>query len=145
MSKKGELPRFFNRKLWIDNKEGLLITSVLVIILIFSLNLSGIAMIGSAAFLLIYAGVNLAHLKLYKETGANKSIICLAIIGCLFSFAVLAYYEFYNSPITLIVLSATILFSFYLREYTENSQQGYLKLEKFIIDFFISLPVKKSK
>jgi len=58
MSKKGELPRFFNRKLWIDNKEGLLITSGLVIILIFFLNLSGIAMIGSAAFLLIYAGVN---------------------------------------------------------------------------------------
>jgi hypothetical protein len=37
MSKKGELPRFFNRKLWIDSKEDLLITSGLVIIPIFFL------------------------------------------------------------------------------------------------------------
>jgi len=112
MAKKGELPPFFNRKMWMDGKEGLLITSILVIILIFSLNLSSVAMMGSAAFLLIYAGVNIAHLKLTPETGANKYIIYLAILGCLFSFSVLAYYELYNSPLTLIVLSAVVLLSF---------------------------------
>ena len=112
MAKKGQLPDFFNRKFWIDSKEGLLITSILVLLLILSLNLSNIAMMGSAAFLLIYTGVNLAHLKLYKETGANKYIIYLAILGGLFSFSVLAYYEIFNSPITLIILCVVILFSF---------------------------------
>lgn len=112
MAKKGELPQFFNRKVWMDGKEGLLITSILVIILIFSLNLSSVAMMGSAAFLLIYAGVNIAHLKLTPETGANKYIIYLAILGCLFSFLVLAYYELYNSPLTLTVLSAVVFLSF---------------------------------
>lgn len=113
MAKKGELPEFFNRKLWLDGKEGLLLTSVLVVLLIFFLNLSSIAMMGSAAFLIIYAGVNFAHLKLYKKTGANKYIIYLAILGCLFSFFVLAYYEFFNSPLTLIVLCVTVFFSFF--------------------------------
>lgn len=98
--------------MWMDGKEGLLVTSILVIILIFSLNLSSVAMMGSAAFLLIYAGVNIAHLKLTSETGANKYIIYLAILGCLFSFSVLAYYELYNSPLTLIVLSAVVFLSF---------------------------------
>jgi amino acid transporter len=112
MAKNGELPEVFNRKLWLEGKEGLLVTSVLIILLIFFLNLSSIAMMGSAAFLIIYAGVNFAHLKLYQDTGANKYIIYLAILGCLFSFCVLAYYEAYNSPLTLIVLCAAVLFSF---------------------------------
>jgi amino acid transporter len=112
MAKKGELPDFFNRKLWMDGNEGLIITSILVILLIIFFNLSSIAMMGSAAFLLIYAGVNFAHLKLYQETNANKYIIYLAILGCLFSFSVLAYYELHNSPLTLIILCAVVFFSF---------------------------------
>lgn len=112
MAKNGELPESFNRKLWLNGKEGLLITSLLVIVMIYFLNLSSIAMMGSAAFLLIYSGVGLAHLKLWQETGANKYVIYLAILGCIFSFIVLTYYELYNSPLTLIVLITSVLFSF---------------------------------
>jgi amino acid transporter len=112
MAKKGELPESFNRKLWLNGKEGLLITSILVILMIYFLNLSNIAMMGSAAFLLIYSGVSLAHLKLYRETGANRYVIYLAILGCIFSLIVLTYYELYNSPLTLIVLCTVTLFSF---------------------------------
>ncbi|SCG86837.1 APC family permease [Methanobacterium congolense] len=112
MAKKGELPHFFRRKLWLEGKEGLLITSGLVIALIFFLNLSSIAMMGSAAFLLIYTGVNLAHLKLCNETRAHRSIIYLAILGCMFSFSVLAYYELFHSPLTIVVLAGAVLFSF---------------------------------
>lgn len=112
MAKKGELPPFFRRRLWLEGKEGLLITSGLVIALIFFLNLSNIAMMGSAAFLLIYTGVNLAHLKLCNETRAHRSIIYLAILGCMFSFSVLAYYELFHSPLTIVVLAGAVLFSF---------------------------------
>lgn len=104
MAKKGELPKFFNRKSWHDGREGLLITSTVVIFLIVLLNLSNVVMLGSSIFLLVYAGVNLAHLKLYKKTDANKYIICLAIIGCFFSLTVLVYYEIFNSPLTLYLL-----------------------------------------
>ncbi|MGZ7115817.1 MAG: APC family permease, partial [Halobacteriota archaeon] len=124
MAKKGELPSFFNRKSWHDSKEGLVITSAVVILLIVLLNLSNVVMLGSSVFLLVYAGVNLAHLKLYKETDANKYIIGLAILGCFFSLAVLVYYEVLNSPLTLYLLSAIVLASFFIewlyRKYTSR-------------------------
>ncbi|MGZ7117106.1 MAG: hypothetical protein ACXVHS_06625, partial [Methanobacterium sp.] len=69
-------------------------------------------MMGSALFLIIYSGVNFAHLKLYKKTKANKYIIWLAIISCVFSFIVLIYYEILNSPKTLILLILVVLSSF---------------------------------
>ncbi|MGZ7069073.1 MAG: APC family permease, partial [Methanobacterium sp.] len=112
MAKKGELPKFFNRKSWHDSREGLFITSTIVILLIVLLNLSSVVMLGSSLFLLIYAGVNLAHLKLYKKTDANNYIIWLAIIGCFFSLTVLVYYEIFNSPLTLYLLSAVVVLSF---------------------------------
>jgi len=112
MAKNGELPKFFNRKSWHNGKEGLIITSAIVILLIALLDLSNVVMVGSSIFLLIYASVNFSHLKLYKKTNANKYIIWLAIIGCLFSLSVLIYYEIFNSPLTLYLFSSIILFSF---------------------------------
>jgi amino acid transporter len=124
MAKQGELPTFFNRKSWHDSKEGLLITSTAVIILVVLLNLDNVVTLGSSIFLLVYAGVNLAHLKLYKETDANKYIICVAILGCFFSLGVLVYYEVLNSPLTLYLLSAIVLASFFIewlyRKYTSR-------------------------
>jgi amino acid transporter len=125
MAKKGQLPTFFNRKSWHDSREGLLITSATVILLILLLNLSNVAMLGSSIFLLVYAGVSISHLKLYKKTDANKYIICLAIIGCFFLLTVLVYYEIFNSPLTLYLLSAVVLLSFLIewiyRKYTSRS------------------------
>jgi amino acid transporter len=112
MAEKGELPKFFNRKSWHDSKGGLIITSTIVILLTILLNLSNVAMVGSSVFLIIYAGVNIAHLKLYKKTNANKYMIWLAIIGCFFSLTFLVYYEISNSPLTLYVLSAVVVTSF---------------------------------
>jgi len=125
MAKKGELPQFFDRNTWHNSKEGLFITSFLVIVFTVLLDLGSVAMMGSAAFLLIYAGVNIAHLKIYKNTNANRYIIILAIIGCIFSFGVLVYYEIFNSPFTLIALVAVIFASFLIeglyRKYTSRT------------------------
>jgi amino acid transporter len=125
MAKKGELPTFFNRKSWHDSREGLLITSTIVVLLIVLLNLSSVVTLGSAIFLLVYAGVNLAHLRLYKETDANKYVICLALLGCFFSITVLVYYEIFNSPFTLYLLVAVVLLSFLIewayRKYRSRS------------------------
>jgi amino acid transporter len=122
MAKKGELPEYFNRKTWGNAREGILITSGLVLLFTVTLNLSSVAMMGSALFLIIYAGVNIAHLNIYKETGANRYIILLAIVGCLFSLAVLIYYEFLNLPLTLSLLIVVVYLSFLIgwsyRRYT---------------------------
>lgn len=114
IAREGELPQMFERKVWERSSEGLFITSVLVIILVNFLNLSRIAMIGSASFLIIYAAVNIAHIRLYKITGANLILIWLAIIGCLTSLGILIKYEVQTSLLTLFVLLAVLAGSFIL-------------------------------
>lgn len=125
MAKRGELPKFFNRATWRDGKEGLIITSVLVIIFVIFFNLSSVALMGSALFLIIYTGVNLSHLKVHRETKANKYIIWSAIIGCLFALTVLIYYQIYNSPLTIellvFVVIAAFLIEFIYRKYTKRA------------------------
>jgi amino acid transporter len=112
IAKNGELPRFFERKVWGRSPEGLFLTAGLVIAVVNLFNLEGVALLGSASFLIIYAAVNLAHLRLYKETGADPYIIGLAILGCLGSFGVLMYHEIKNSPMAVAILGAVFCFSF---------------------------------
>jgi amino acid transporter len=112
VAREGELPRIFERKIWGKSSEGLFITAGLVILIVNLFNLEGVALLGSAAFLLIYAAVNLAHLRLQRETGANPYLIWASIIGCFASLGVLVYYEMNNSPLTVAVLAAVFLLAF---------------------------------
>src|SRR6516225_1120779 len=66
----GELPAGLSRTEWKDATGGLLLTAALVVVVMLIFDLSGIAMMGSAAFLLIYAAVNAGHLKVRNQTGA---------------------------------------------------------------------------
>ena len=112
IAKDGELPEAFDRKVWRNGTEGLIITSALVIILTNLLDLGKIAMLGSAAFLIIYAGVNIGHIKLRKETNGNLLLILVAILGNLISLGILIYYLIQHSVLTLVVLIILFVFSF---------------------------------
>lgn len=112
IAKDGELPEYFDRKVWRNGKEGLLITSGLVVLLANLFDLGKIAMLGSASFLLIYAAVNIGHIKLHKETHGNLILIGLAIAGNLISFLILIYYLIHHSILTLVFLIIILLFSF---------------------------------
>ena len=112
MAKEGELPRIFERKIWGKGFEGLFITASLVILFVNLFNLEGVALLGSATFLIIYAAVNLAHLRLYKETGAKPFLIWLSIIGCFVSLGILVYFEMNNSPLTIAVLGVVFFLAF---------------------------------
>ena len=112
IAKEGELPEIFDRKVWGRAVEGLFITAAAVIIITNTLNLEGIAMMGSALFLLIYTAVNVAHLRLYRATGASRPVIWVSIVGCSVSLIALFYYLVKNSPVTLIALFFVIIFSF---------------------------------
>jgi amino acid transporter len=112
LAKEGELPRIFERKIWGKSSEGLFITAGLVILLINLFNLESIALLGSASFLLIYAAVNLAHLRLCRDTGASPYLIWASIIGCFASLGVLVYYELAKFPLTVVILVAVFFLSF---------------------------------
>lgn len=132
VAKEGELPVFFERKVWGRSSEGLFITSALVIITTNFLDLEGITMLGSASFLLIYTAVNLAHLRLRRHTGANPFIVWLSIGGCILSFAILTYYEILHSVLTLIVLVAVVIFSFSLEWIYRTVSGRVLKTGKMV-------------
>lgn len=143
IAKKGELPEIFERKIWGKSYEGLFITAGLVILLVNLLNLESVAMLGSASFLLIYSVVNIAHLRLYRETGANPLIVLASMMGCLTALGVLVYHQIYLSPLSVIVFASALLFSFTLeaiyRKYSKRriktrscktpKNKKYLKME----------------
>src|SRR2546421_999604 len=88
IARDGELPIGLSRTEWKDASGGLLLTAALVTAVMLVFDLSGITMMGSAAFLLIYAAVNAGHLNVLKETEAKAAIVWLSLITCLAMFAV---------------------------------------------------------
>jgi amino acid transporter len=112
LAKKGQLPAQFNRRAWHGSREGLFITAVLVLVFANLFELDGIAMLGSAAFLLIYGSVCIAHLRLYNKTGGNRYIILASILLNLVTLILLIYYLSQNSMATLIILIIVVLLCF---------------------------------
>ena len=112
IARDGELPAGLSRTEWRGATEGLLLTAGLVIVLTLAFDLSGIAMMGSAAFLLIYAAVNAGHLRVLKQTGASAVIVWLSLITCLAMFAVLAVYTWQQQPAAMVALVIIAVISF---------------------------------
>jgi hypothetical protein len=106
------LPRDLSRTEWRGATNGLLLTAALVVLVMLAFDLSGIAMMGSAAFLLIYAAVNAGHLRVLRQTGANAVIVWLSLITCLVMFVILSIYTWQQEPaaITALVLIAAASF-----------------------------------
>jgi amino acid transporter len=112
IARDGELPVGLSRTEWKQATGGLLLTAGLVVLVTLGFDLSGIAMMGSAAFLLVYAAVNAGHLFVVKQTGANRVIVWLSLGTCLAMFAVLAEYTYRQQPAALVALVAIAAASF---------------------------------
>jgi len=108
----GQMPKAFEKQIGGKNVEGILLMSAAVILLVLSFNLDGIAMMGSMVFLVIYGAVSLAHMRLYRETGANPTIIFLSVVSCVLILSILIYYEMVNSPFTLKAFLFVLFYSF---------------------------------
>ena len=98
IARDGELPAGLSRTEWKDATGGLLLTAALVVVVMLIFDLSGIAMMGSAAFLLIYAAVNAGHLRVRDQTGASAIIVWLSLLTCLAMFAILCVYTYQEQP-----------------------------------------------
>ena len=104
IARDGELPEGLSRTEWKDATNGLILTAGLVVLVTLFFDLSGIAMMGSAAFLLIYAAVNAGHLRVRGETGANAVIVWLSLLTCLAMFAILCVYTWQLQPAAIVAL-----------------------------------------
>jgi len=105
IAREGELPTALARNEWKQLTGGLLLTSLLVIAMTVAFDLSGIAMMGSAAFLLVYSIVNAGHLRVLNQTGANPYIVWLSLITGLTVFGTLAVYTYQQQPQALAALA----------------------------------------
>jgi amino acid transporter len=82
VAKEGELPTTLEKKVWHHPREGLLITAAAALAAANLLDLSSIATSGSAGFLLVFAAVNLACLRLAGKTGSRPWIPLLGLAAC---------------------------------------------------------------
>lgn len=109
MAKDGHLPPVFGLKRRKGGTQGLLISSLLVIILALLFDVSAIASIGSAVALAIYALLTVAHLRMADETGASQLMLYLALFTTSVAILLFAWYTWITSPQTFAILVATII------------------------------------
>ncbi len=104
IAKDGELPVVLDKKIWNRPLEGLIITSLVTLIIANFFDLSSISTMGSAGFLIIFAAVNAANVKLYRLTKSQRLFSALGLVACIGALAVLIWQTAMTSPIRLIVL-----------------------------------------
>src|SRR5947208_13175125 len=112
IARDGELPAGLSRTEWKQATEGRFLTAGLVVVVMLIFDLSGIAMMGSPAILLIYAAVNAGHLKVLRETGASAVLVWLSRLPCLAMFVVLCAYICLEQPRALAALVVIAAASF---------------------------------
>ena len=122
IAKEGELPKVMTKKVWNKPLEGLLITSCISVIVSNLFDLESISTMGSAGFLLIFAMVNMANVKLANETRSGKLIPLVAFTCCVIALCALMWQTLITNPMNTIVLIIMIFLSFSIellyREYS---------------------------
>ena len=112
----------------------MIIIALLSIIFATLFNLDNISVAGSIGFLVIFALVNLANLKLYKETGANRLIAGFGTFLCVAAVIVLVGYNALYSPTSLLTSGVVILivfmFSFFYHRFKERESVLSLFMDK---------------
>ena len=104
IAKDGELPEFLEDKVWRKPLVGLILTAVLTLVTANLFDLSSISVMGSAGFLLIFAGVNMANLVLREVTGARWWLAGLGALACLGALGALLWQRATTDPTELWVL-----------------------------------------
>ena len=108
-----ELPKQFTSQLW-NQPIGLMITAILTLILVNTLEIESISTAGSVGFLLIFAIVNWAGLKLAKETGSSKTIPMIGAVLCFFAMIALLIQQFSTSKVDVLIAISIVMLSFIL-------------------------------
>jgi len=112
IAKTGELPHNLERKIWKKPIEGLIITSILTLIISNLFDLSSIAVMGSAGFLLIFTAVNFANFRLHKKTFSSRWISLVGSIVCIVALGVLIWQTKISSPENIWVFVIMVVMAF---------------------------------
>lgn len=103
LAKEGELPEVFDHEVWSQPVSGVLFTATLSLIIANTIELSEIAIIGSAGFLLIFTLVNAAAYKERRRIGGIGAIYLVATLLSLVALIVLLGHTYEKNPYALLV------------------------------------------
>lgn len=109
IARDGELPAELERKVWGQPIEGLLITASLTLVVANTFDLTSIATLGSAGFLLIFAAVNAANARHAPHTGSRAWISIIGTAACLVALGALVWQTSVTAPAKLWVLLAMVV------------------------------------
>jgi amino acid transporter len=111
LARLGQLPAVFGKPLG-HSREGLVISSVAILIMAVFFDLSSIAAIGAISTLAIHMIVHIGHLRLLKQTGASLILVLTAIIVNLGAIVLSAIYLSSRQPSILIWIGAAFVLAF---------------------------------
>ena len=130
VAKLGELPRTFEKRIK-HGFEGMIILALLSIIFAISFDIENISIAGSIGFLLIFALVNLANFRLYKETGGCRLISGFGFLLALSAVGVLVWYNALHSPqalqtslIAILIVAVFVVIYHYIKK--DNRLSTYI-------------------
>jgi len=106
-----ELPDVFTCKLW-NQPIGLMVTAILTLIAVNTLELESISTAGSVGFLVIFTHVNLAGYKLAGETSSNKLIPIVGALSCAVALVVLLIQQYGTNHSYVYIALGIIVFCF---------------------------------
>ena len=111
LAKEGELPEVLAYEKRNIPTADVILTALLSLIIANTIDLTAIAIIGSASFLLIFFIVNVAAYKLHKKIQARKQIIFSACLVSALALITLLSYTFSNNPQAIFIFIAFIVTS----------------------------------
>ncbi len=108
IARDGELPAVLERKVWNQPAAGLLITAGLTLLMANTFDLTSIATVGSAGFLLIFAAVNTANALHAPRTGSRAWISAAGAAACVVALGALVWQTARTTPSKLWALAALV-------------------------------------
>ncbi|MGZ4625066.1 MAG: APC family permease [Kineosporiaceae bacterium] len=88
---------------------GLIVTAAVTILLVLGFNLDAIASLGSAVALIVFSMVTLGHFRVYRETGANRAVLVIALASTVITLVVFCTTTLVHEPTTAVALVAMIV------------------------------------
>jgi len=111
LARDGELPKKLNEQRNNIPFAGVVSTALISLILANSIDITKIAIIASASFLLIFTIINISALKMYKELEANKYLLILSSLVSFTALSTLLYNTYEKNLDALIIFCSFLLFS----------------------------------
>jgi len=124
LAKDGQLPKFFERKLWFKSSEGMYITAGLGLLFGLIFNLSEIASITSSVVTMVYIFVIISHIKIRKLYGGNLILLLINLLLISAVFLALIVYQWNSHRIafygTILTFSGALILEYVLRRVGER-------------------------